>query len=53
MTAEEYNQKIDIASKELAYAKTAEEKEKYSKKLQRLRLQREIALIRKRIEQLS
>ena len=53
MTPEEYNQKIDIATRELAYSKTSEEKVTLNTKIQKLRYYREISIIRKKIEQLS
>lgn len=52
-TPEEYNQEIDIANRELAYADNSESKAKWQVKIQRLKYQREIAIIKKKIEQLS
>jgi hypothetical protein len=53
MTPEDYNHEIQIANKELGYSKTSEEKIQLSKKIQKLKYQREIAIIRRKIEQLS
>jgi hypothetical protein len=53
MEEQEIAKQIDIATRELAYAKDPKQKESISKKIQRLKLQREIANIRKRIDALS
>jgi len=53
MTPEDYNHEIQIASQELAYSKNQDEKIKLSKKIQKLKYEREIAVIKKKIEQLS
>lgn len=50
---EEYNQEIDIANRELAYAVTPEDKVKWQNKIKKLKLQREISVIQKKIEQLG
>lgn len=52
-TPEEYNQEIDIAKRELAYADNSESKVKWETKIKKLKYQREIAVIRKKIEQLN
>ena len=49
----EYNQEIDILQKEISYEDDSIKKQKLQKKLLRKRLEKEIAQIRKRIEQLG
>jgi hypothetical protein len=53
MEEQEITQQIDIATRQLAYAKDPIQKESIGKKLQKLKLEREIANIRKRIDALS
>jgi len=53
MTPEEYNHEIQIANQQLAYSKDPEERTELTKKIQKLKYQREIAVIRKKIEQMT
>ena len=53
MTPEDYNHEIQIASQELAYSKNPDEKVQLTKRIQKLKYEREIAVIRKKIEQMS
>ena len=52
-TPEDYNHEIQIANQELAYSKNPDEKVKLTTRIQRLKYEREIAIIRKKIDQLS
>ncbi len=52
-TPEEYSQEIDIATREMNYAKDSESKAKWSVKIAKLKLERECAVIRKKIDQLN
>lgn len=52
-TPEDYNHEIQIANQELAYSKNSEEKAKLATRIQKLKYEREIAIIRKKIEQIS
>jgi hypothetical protein len=52
-TPEEYSQEIDIATREMNYAKNSESKANWSIKIAKLKLERECALIRKKIELLN
>lgn len=52
-TPEEYSQEIDIARRELTYADDSESKAKWQTKIKKLKYQKEIAEIKKKIEQLS
>jgi hypothetical protein len=51
-TPEEFNQEINIANLELAYANNSDEKVKLQNKISKLKLEREISIIKKKIEQL-
>ncbi len=53
MTAQEYDQQIHIISQQISIARTTEERERLEKKIQKKRLQKEIAEIRLKIQQLS
>jgi hypothetical protein len=53
MTPEDYNHEIQIANQELAYSKEPEKRIVITKKIQKLKYEREIAVIRKKIEQIS
>ena len=46
-------EEIDIANRELAYADNYESNAKWQVKIKRLKLQKEIAIIKKKIEQLG
>ena len=50
---QELDQQIDIATRKLAYEKDNEAKQKLNKQIQKLKLQREIEVIKKRIKALS
>ena len=53
MTPQEYAQEINIISQQITIARTQDERERLEKKLRKKRLQKEIAEIRLRIQQLS
>ena len=53
MTPQEYDQEIYIISQQISIAKTQEERERLEKKLRKKRLEKEIAEIRLRIQQIS
>ena len=53
MTPQEYDQQINIISQQLAIAKTEDERARFRKKLNKMRLEKEIAVIRLKIQQLS
>ena len=53
MTPQEYQQEISIISQQIAIAKTLEERGRLERKLRKKRLEKEIAEIRLRIQQLS
>ncbi len=53
MTPQEYDQQIHIISQQISIARTPEERERLAKKIQKKRLQKEIAEIRLKIQQLS
>ena len=52
-TIQDIDHQIQIAQQELAFEKDSEAKKRYQVKLKKLQLQREIAVIKKRIQQLS
>lgn len=52
-TPQEFNQEIDILQKQISYEDDNERKRKLERNLIRKRLEKEIAEIRKRIEQLG
>ena len=52
-TPEEYSQDIDIANRELTYADSSDDKVKWQNRIKKLKLQREIAIIQKKIDQLN
>jgi hypothetical protein len=53
MTPQEYDQEIYIISQQISIAKTQEERERLEKRLQKKRLEKEIAEIRIRIQKLN
>jgi hypothetical protein len=53
MELQDIDHQISITSQQLAYEKDPNKKTELGKKIQKLRLQREIATIKKRIEALS
>lgn len=53
MTPQEFDKHISITSQELSIAKSQDERERINKKIQKLRLEKEIANIRLKIQQLS
>jgi CRISPR/Cas system-associated endonuclease Cas1 len=53
MTPEDYDQQINIISQQISIARTPEERKRLAKKIQKKRLQKEIAEIRLKIQQLS
>lgn len=53
MTPQEYAQEINIISQQISIARTPEERERLEKKIKKKRLEKEIAEIRLRIQQLS
>jgi hypothetical protein len=53
MTPQEYAQEINIISQQIAIARSSDERERLEKKLRKKRLQKEIAEIRLKIQQLS
>lgn len=52
-TTQEIDKRISIANQELSIAKSLEERERLQKKIQKLRLEKDIATIRFKIQQLS
>ena len=53
MTTDEINKRISIAVQELNLADTPDEKHRINKRIQKLKFELEIAIIRRKIEQLS
>ena len=53
MTPQEYDQEINIISQQISIARTPDERERLENKLRKKRLEKEIAEIRLRIQQLS
>jgi hypothetical protein len=52
-TIQDIDHQIQIAQQELAFEKDSDAQKKYQLTIQKLKLRREIAVIKKRIEQLS
>ena len=52
-TPDEYSKLINIEQQKLVLADTPEQKQMIQKRIQRLQFQKEIAVIRKKIEQLG
>ena len=53
MTPQEYDQQIHIISQQIIIARTPDERERLEIKLRKKRLEKEIAVIRLKIQQLS
>jgi hypothetical protein len=53
MTPQEYDQQIHIISQQISIARTSDERERLEIKLRKKRLEKEIAEIRLKIQQLS